>query len=194
MAGLAKVPVVIKEGTEREKMVMAIIENVQRADLNCVEEALAYYTLMNDYNLTQEEVAKKLGKERSSIANYLRVLKLPRTIIEMVQKELLSFGHAKILASAKEREEAIRFANLAVDQGLSVRELEKLIKSRRNPKISKELDREGLDKLDSLRQKLEQRTGWHFGISQKKNGAGQITLKFSNEAEFNDVYEYLLTK
>ncbi|MBT3584358.1 MAG: ParB/RepB/Spo0J family partition protein [Halobacteriovoraceae bacterium] len=194
LAGLAKVPVVIKEGTEREKMVMAIIENVQRADLNCVEEALAYYTLMNDYNLTQEEVAKKLGKERSSIANYLRVLKLPRTIIEMVQKELLSFGHAKILASAKEREEAIRFANLAVDQGLSVRELEKLIKSRRNPKISKELDREGLDKLDSLRQKLEQRTGWHFGISQKKNGAGQITLKFSNEAEFNDIYEYLLTK
>jgi len=74
---------------------MSIIENVQRSDLNCVEEALAYFQLMNEYKLSQEEVAKKLGKERSSVANFLRILNLPRPIIDMLQKELLSMGHAK---------------------------------------------------------------------------------------------------
>ena len=101
--GLEQVPVVVKKATEREKMIMSIIENVQRSDLNCVEEALAYYQLMNEYKLTQEDVAKKLGKERSTVANFLRVLNLPRPVIDLLQKEILSFGHAKILASVKER-------------------------------------------------------------------------------------------
>ena len=102
--GLEQVPVVVKKATEREKMIMSIIENVQRSDLNCVEEALAYYQLMNEYKLTQEDVAKKLGKERSTVANFLRVLNLPRPVIDLLQKEILSFGHAKILASVKERD------------------------------------------------------------------------------------------
>jgi ParB family chromosome partitioning protein len=97
-AGLEQVPVVVKRATDREKMIMSIIENVQRADLNCVEEALAYYQLMNEYKLTQEDVAKKLGKERSTVANFLRILNLPRPVIDLLQKEMLSFGHAKILA------------------------------------------------------------------------------------------------
>jgi len=113
-AGLERVPVVIKRATEREKMIMSIIENVQRSDLNCVEEALAYFQLMNEYKLTQEEVAKKLGKERSTIANFLRVLSLPRPVIDLLQKEFLSLGHAKVLAVVKEAEEAIRLANETV--------------------------------------------------------------------------------
>ncbi len=104
-AGYEQVPVVIKRATEREKMIMSIIENVQRSDLNCVEEALAYYQLMNEYKLTQEDVAKKLGKERSTIANFLRILNLPRPVIDLLQKEVLSFGHAKVLAAVKERED-----------------------------------------------------------------------------------------
>ena len=85
-AGLEQVPVVVKRATDREKMIMSIIENVQRADLNCVEEALAYYQLMNEYKLTQEDVAKKLGKERSTVANFLRILNLPRPVIDLLQK------------------------------------------------------------------------------------------------------------
>jgi ParB family chromosome partitioning protein len=193
MAGLDQVPVIIKRGTDKEKMIMSIIENVQRSDLNCVEEALAYYHLMNEYGLNQEEVAKKLGKERSSVANYLRILKLPREVVELLQKEQLSFGHAKILASIKEREKAIRLANVAVEDGMSVRELEKLSKKKVAPAKERKPVYEA-EKLDQYRQKLENKTGFHFKLAAKNNGSGQVTIKFSNEAEFNDIYEYLLTR
>ena len=194
LAGLKKIPVVIKRATDRERMIMAIIENVQRSDLNCVEEALAYYQLMDEYKLTQEEVAKKLGKERSTVANFLRVLKLPRDVIELLQKEYLSFGHAKVLASEKDRERAIRFANLAVTEKMSVRELEKQLKKKISAKAEKESNPFFDQKLDGLKQKLENKTGFHFKINSKKNGGGEVSLKFSNEAEFNDIFEYLMDK
>lgn len=191
MAGLSKVPVVIKRVTDKEKVVMSIIENVQRSDLNCVEEALAYYQLMNEYDLTQEEVAKKIGKERSSVANYLRILKLPRAVIELLQKELLSFGHAKVMASEKDREKLIRLANEAVLENWSIKDLQMAMKKK--PVIAKESnDSDKNDKMDKFRQKLEQSTGFHFDVKAKSNGSGHITIKYSNEAEFNDIYEYLL--
>jgi len=194
-AGLEQVPVIVKRATDKEKMIMAIIENVQRSDLNCVEEALAYYQLMNEYKLTQEEVAKKLGKERSSVANFLRILNLPRPVLELLQKEQLSFGHAKILVGVKEREDAIRHANDAVLNNWSVRELENALKGKKTlkekaPKSNPYFD----EKLDQFRKLLEQKTGYHFAISSGKNGSGQVIMKFSNEAEFNDIYEFLLKK
>lgn len=191
LAGVKKVPAVIKKVTEKDKMVISIIENVQRSDLNCVEEALAYYQLMNDFELTQEEVAKKLGKERSTVANFLRVLKLPREVIDHLQKENLSFGHAKVLASVKEREKAIRLANEAIAEELSVRELEKRIKKKNSAKIKPETN-EVDSRIDSLKQKLERRTGYHFDIKSKKPGVGEIVIKFTNEAEFNDIFDYLI--
>lgn len=193
MAGLESVPAIIKRVTDRDRMVISIIENVQRSDLNCVEEALAYYQLMNEFDLTQEEVSKRLGKERSTIANFLRILKLPRDVIELLQKELLSFGHAKILASEKTRERCIRLANQAVTEDLSVRELEKLLKKKdTSPKKPQEKYFDG--KLDQFKQKLEQKTGYHFDIKSKKAGKGEFVIKFTNEAEFNDIYEYLLKR
>lgn len=194
-AGLEQVPVVVKRATEREKMIMSIIENVQRSDLNCVEEALAYYQLMNEYKLTQEDVAKKLGKERSTVANFLRILNLPRPVIDLLQKEMLSFGHAKILAAVKEREDAIRLANEAVVNGWSVRDLENGIKAKKPIKEVAARKNPFFDeKLDQFRKTLEQKTGYHFGINSGKNGSGNVVLKFSNEAEFNDIYEFLLSK
>ncbi len=194
-AGLGQVPVVVKRATEREKMIMAIIENVQRSDLNCVEEALAYYQLMNEYKLTQEDVAKKLGKERSSVANFLRILNLPRPVIDLLQKEMLSLGHAKILAAVKEREDAIRLANLAVSSNWSVRDLENEIKAKKPVKEKVTRKNPFFDeKLDQFRKTLEHKTGYHFGINSGKNGSGHIVLKYSNEAEFNDIYEFLLSK
>ena len=194
-AGLEQVPVVVKRATDREKMIMSIIENVQRSDLNCVEEALAYYQLMNEYKLTQEDVAKKLGKERSTVANYLRILNLARPVIDLLQKEMLTFGHAKILAAVKEREEAIRLANEAVASNWSVRDLENAIKAKKPAKSKAARKNPFFDeKLDQFRKTLEHKTGYHFGINSGKNGAGHIVLKFSNEAEFNDIYEFLLSK
>lgn len=193
--GLEQVPVVVKRATDREKMIMSIIENVQRSDLNCVEEALAYYQLMTEYKLTQEDVAKKLGKERSTVANFLRVLNLPRPVIDLLQKEMLSFGHAKILAAVKEREDATRLANEAVAKSWSVRELEQAIKAKKPLKEKAGRTNPFFEeKLDQFRKTLEQKTGYHFALSSGKNGSGQISLKYSNEAEFNDIYEFLLSK
>jgi ParB family chromosome partitioning protein len=148
---------------------MAIIENVQRSDLNCVEEGLAYFQLMSEYGLTQEEVAKKIGKERSTIANFLRILKLPREVLSMLQKEEISLGHAKVLASVKDDEKIKRIARETIEKNYSVRELEKALKARgpmgaKNKKTDKFFD----EKLDSLRNKLEKVTGFHFDLKGKK--------------------------
>jgi ParB family chromosome partitioning protein len=194
MAGLTKVPVIIKRATEKEKKIMAIIENVQRSDLNCVEEGLAYFNLIDEYKLTQEEVAKKLGKERSSIANLLRILKLPREVIDFLQKEVLTLGHAKVLASEEDRDIILRLANLVVTENLSVRELEKLLKKERRTKKPVTEDEIVDDHWESFRDNLEQKTGFHFLLNAKKTGAGQLVIKFNNAAEFNDIYDYLLKR
>jgi ParB family transcriptional regulator, chromosome partitioning protein len=193
LAGLTKVPVVVKRATKRDVLVMSIIENVQRSDLNCVEEALAYFQLMNEFELTQEEVAKKIGKERSTIANFLRVLKLPKDVIVSLQKELLSFGHAKILVSLNDDELIKRLANEVISKNLSVRELEELAKNSKKKNKPNQADNKFMtDQYNQLRSKLEQKTGYHFDVKGKKNGAGEIVIKFSNEAEFNDIFGYLM--
>lgn len=193
LAGLTKVPVIVKRATKKEVLVMSIIENVQRSDLNCVEEALAYFQLMNEFELTQEEVAKKIGKERSTIANFLRILKLPKDVIVSLQKDLLSFGHAKILVGINDDETVKRLANEVIAKGLSVRELEELAKKSKKPSKTSEKDNKFIaEQYTQLRNKLEQKTGYHFDVKAKKNGAGEITIKFSNEAEFNDIFAYLM--
>ena len=183
----------IKRATDREKMVMAIIENVQRSDLNCVEEGLAYYKLMNEFNLTQEEVAKKLGKERSTIANFLRILKLPREVVSMLQKELLSFGHAKVLASQKDRDKVVALANLAITEEWSIRELEKALK-KRGPSVADKpvTEKNNNSSWQQIKDNLERRTGFHFSIKSNEKGVGKVLINFNNEAEFNDIYEYLV--
>lgn len=193
LAGLTKIPVIVKRATKKDVLVMSIIENVQRSDLNCVEEALAYFQLMNEFQLTQEEVAKKIGKERSTIANFLRILKLPKDVIVSLQKEMLSFGHAKILVGISDDDTVKRLANEVVANGLSVRELEELAKkSKKTGKKTVDDNKFLVEQYTQLKNKLEQKTGYHFDLKAKKNGAGEITIKFSNEAEFNDIFSYLM--
>lgn len=193
LAGLSKVPVIVKRATKKDVLVMSIIENVQRSDLNCVEEALAYFQLMNEFDLTQDEVAKKIGKERSTVANFLRILKLPKEVIVSLQKDMLSFGHAKILVGFNDDETVKRLANEVIASGLSVRELDELAKKSR--KTSRKAGSENTfiaEQYSQLKNKLEHKTGYHFNVKPKKNGAGEITIKFSNEAEFNDIFAYLM--
>lgn len=193
LAGLTKVPVIVKRATKKDVLVMSIIENVQRSDLNCVEEALAYFQLMNEFELTQEEVAKKIGKERSTIANFLRILKLPKEVIVSLQKDLLSFGHAKILVGINDDETVKRLANEVIAKTLSVRELEEMAKKSKKPGKKAGNDNKFIaEQYTQLRNKLEQKTGYHFDVKAKKHGAGEITIKFSNEAEFNDIFSYLM--
>ncbi|MBF0297498.1 MAG: ParB/RepB/Spo0J family partition protein [Oligoflexia bacterium] len=192
---------IIKRVTDRDKLVMAIIENVQRSDLNCVEEAFAYYQLMEDFKLTQEEVAKKIGKERSTIANFLRILNLPPSVIELLQKEKLTFGHAKVLAAVKDIEKVEKFANMAVNKGMSVREFEKLIKSEKGNQNSSSFtekdednlqERELFEKFEIFRREIETRTGFQININPKPDNSGIISIKYHSDEEFNNIYELLL--
>ena len=129
IAGLTQVPVVIKELSDTEAAVISLIENLQREDLNPVEEALGFSSLMKDFNLTQEEAAQKVGKSRPAVANALRLLKLPEKVLDMVRENKLSAGHARALAAIEDEKVLISTAELIVEKGLSVRAVEKLVKT-----------------------------------------------------------------
>ena len=136
MIGLTEVPVVIKEMTETEVMELALIENLQRQDLNPLEEAAGYRELMTTYGLTQDQVAKRVGKSRSAVANCLRLLTVPEEIQPFLRGGQLSAGHVKALAGMSDREEMVRIAKSAADKGLSVREVERQVQSFTAPRPS----------------------------------------------------------
>jgi len=128
MAGLSEVPVIVRDVSDKEVMELALIENLQREDLNPLEEAKGYQQLMDSYDLTQEEVSKRVGKSRPSVANALRLLSLPESVQQMVFENRLSAGHAKALLGFKDNDELLKTANNAASAGLSVREVEKMAK------------------------------------------------------------------
>lgn len=128
MAGLDEIPAVIMTGDELKVAEIALIENVQRKDLNPIEEAMAYKTLIERFNLKQEEVAVQAGKSRSAIANMLRLLELPDEILEMVQDEKLSMGHARALLGLEDEDRMLPLADMTVQKELSVREVEALVR------------------------------------------------------------------
>ena len=134
LAGLEEVPVVIRELTDKELDEFALIENLQREDLNAIEEAEGYRRLMDEYGMTQEQVAERIGKSRPSVANAVRLLDLPKELIEMVQARKLSAGHARALLGLETAEDMIRIGNLAVKKGMNVREIEKTVKKEKSEK------------------------------------------------------------
>lgn len=129
IAGLAQVPVIIKELTDDEAAVISLIENLQREDLNPIEEAYGFASLIKDFDLTQEEAAQRVGKSRPAVANALRLLRLPQEVIDAVREGKLSAGHARALAAIDDEKTAIFAAKTVMEKGLSVRETEKLVKA-----------------------------------------------------------------
>jgi ParB family chromosome partitioning protein len=127
IAGLKQVPVVIRRSTDREALELALIENIQRQNLNCIDEALAYFQLIQDFNLTQEETAQRVGKDRATVANFLRLLRLPEAIIDDLKRQILSFGHGKALLALEDNDQRLRARALIVEKHLSVREAEALV-------------------------------------------------------------------
>lgn len=195
LAGLKQVPVVVKKVTQKDTMIMAIIENVQRSDLNCVEEAMAYYNLINQFKLTQEEVATKIGKSRSVIANLLRILTLPNEVLLLLKNNDLSFGHAKILASLKEEKEIVYLAHQVKQKNLSVRELEALLATKKKTNVDTQMrTNEFSPRLDTIKNKLEKCTGFHFALNMNPKGVGEVKVKFNNEAELNDIITYFISR
>lgn len=138
MAGLTEVPVVIKELSDDEAMALALIENLQREDLNAIEEAQGIKALMDTLSLTQDEAAERVGKSRPAIANALRLLKLPDSVIALVSDGKLSPGHARALLGFRDEQDIIETADIVIEKGLTVRDVEKLVKKRnKEPKAAK---------------------------------------------------------
>jgi ParB family chromosome partitioning protein len=127
LAGLKQVPIVIRRSTDREALELALIENIQRQNLNCIDEALAYFQLIQDFNLTQEETAQRVGKDRATVSNFLRLLRLPEAIIDDLKRQILSFGHGKALLALDDNDHRLRARAMIVEKHLSVREAETLV-------------------------------------------------------------------
>lgn len=181
LAGLKEVPVIIKEFSSEEAMEIALIENIQREDLNAVEEAQAYLTLIQEFHLKQEEVAEKVGKSRAAIANRLRLLKLPKEVLDLLEEGKLSEGHARALLSLDQPDRQIEAAKRVVELQLTVRETEKLVKDLMKPQAApkddgwRERDQFIYDKLED---ELRTATGTKVVIQRKEEGKGKIQMDY----------------
>lgn len=198
-AGVSEVPVVVKEFTNQEIMEIALIENVQREDLNPIEEAEAYNSLIKEYKLTQEQVALKVSKSRAVITNSLRLLKLDKRVREMLMNEELSNGHARALLGLKENNDQYKFACKVVEKQLSVRETEKIIKDYLNKDKSKEKKntKSNDGSVNTLiyrdyENKIKTAVGTKVAIKEKENGKGKIEIDFYNNDDFERIMEILL--
>jgi len=193
MAGLSEVPVVIRELDDMETMEIALIENLQREDLNAIEESLGYKALADQYNMTQEQIAKSVGKSRPVIANALRLLNLPQKVIEMVRRDELSVGHARSLLALESKKEIVEMAERIVKQHLTVRDVERLVNAQ---KLSKEASEQKAKPLirDTFYEELElaatQEIGRKVKIKQKKD-KGKLEIEFFSKQDLSDIMEKL---
>ena len=190
IAGLKELPVVIKEYTPQEVMEIALIENIQRKDLNPIEEAIAYKSLVNEYNLKQDELAKKMSKSRAAIANSMRLLKLAEDVQEMIINQELSMGHARALLAIEHEELQIDTAKTVIEKGLSVRETEKLVKNILKPKqIRMEIPPVDKAVYDQIQDRLKEVMGTKVSINPKKNGKGKIEIEYYSSEELERLIE-----
>ena len=188
-AGLLKVPVVVRDIPEDRLLAVALIENIQREDLNPIEEAVAYRRLSDEFQLTQEQIADAVGKDRSSVANYVRLLRLPQEVRNSVASNALSMGHARALLGLTDESAQLRVARDVVSRSLSVRETEALVKKAASPeekKPEKATDVHTRAAEDTLRLAL----GTRVRINRKGKG-GKIEIEFVSEDELHRLYERL---
>lgn len=191
MAGLKEVPVVIKDYSPQEIMEVALIENIQREDLNPVEEARAYQGLIKEYNLKQDEVAEKVSKSRTAITNSIRLLKLDDRVLDMLVNESISSGHARALLSLSDNEQQYTVAAQIFDEKLSVRETEKLVKSIISP--SKKAPKKELKNdfvYRDMEEKLKQKIGTKVRINRKTEQKGKIEIEYYSPEELEKILAY----
>ena len=190
-AGLVEVPVIVREVDEASVFELALIENIQRQDLNPVEEAEAYHRLLTDHGLTQEGLAQRVGKERSTIANALRLLKLPSTVREQVASGVLSTGHAKALLGVGDADELLRLAHRATEKGLSVRELERAVQRTREPEVREEPPQPPV-RLQAQVRKLARLLPAVPELRVRASGGGELVFRFDSEVEGVRLLELLV--
>ena len=185
-AGLHEVPVVITDVDDLRSLEFAIVENVQRSDLNAIEEALGYQRLIEEFSYNQEKVAQFIGKSRSHIANFLRLLSLPETVLKLVEKKKLSPGHAKILVGLDNAEFV---AKKIVDKNLSVRQAENFVKIFKIKKVSNKLFKD--TNLQALEFSVREKIGLNVFIKNKKNNTGTISFEYKDLDQLNKLIEII---
>jgi ParB family chromosome partitioning protein len=195
MAGLKDVPAYIRVANDQEMLEMALVENIQRADLNAVEIAISYQRLMDECNLTHEALSERVGKDRSTVTNYVRLLKLPAQIQASVKENQLSMGHARALAGVDNIALQLKIYKEAIDQQLSVRSLETLIKSYATPKATTTASNATTSGITLEIQKIKEQISHHLGtkvdIKRASSGKGSITILFNSDKEFNNITQIL---
>ncbi|HUI45459.1 MAG TPA: ParB/RepB/Spo0J family partition protein [Nitrospirota bacterium] len=186
LAGLKTIPALVKEATKRELLEMALIENIQREDLNPLEAAEAYKRLQDEFKLTQEDLAKRVGKERSTVTNFLRILHLPKEVKQELASGALSMGHAKALLSIERGRDQILVSASIVKKGLSVREAEALASRLKNPPKQKKVTQS--QELHAVEEKLKKSLGTKVSIRAKAKG-GRIVIEYYTLEELDRILE-----
>ena len=194
LAGLKEVPVIIKNFTEQEIVEISLIENIQREDLNPIEEAQAYKKLLTEFNLKQDEVAERVSKSRTAVTNSMRLLKLCDEVQQMIIDDMISTGHARALISIEDPEEQYMIAQKVFDEKLSVRDVEKLVKNLGKP--AKPKNETVQDKRLELiyqdtEEKLKQALGTKVSISSKGNGSGKVEIEFYSHDDLERIIEMI---
>lgn len=195
MAGLKDIPAYIREANDQELLEMALLENLQRENLNAIEIALSYKRLMEECTLTQEQVAERMKKERSTVANYLRLLKLPPDIQKAVRDGSLSMGHARSIIALENVDEQLYVYREAMTKGLSVRQVEAMVKAmQQERKPAAAAPKEG-NKLPPAYKRIEDNMASHFSakvqLDRKKTGKGSITIEFYSDEELEKIMELM---
>ena len=194
LAGLKEIPVIIKEYTEQQIVEVSLIENIQREDLNPIEEAQAYKRLLEEFHLKQDELADRVSKSRTAVTNSVRLLKLSEQVQQMLIDEMITSGHARALITVENPEEQYNLAQRIFDEKLSVREVEKLIKNMKKPVKPKKVDDETLQVIyRDLEERLKVKLGTKVAISSKGNGAGKIEIEFYNHDDLDRLIDMINT-
>lgn len=194
-AGLKQVPIVIRRSTDRESLELALVENIQRQNLNCVDEALAYFQLVEDFSLTQEELAHQVGKDRATVANHLRLLRLPEPIIDDLKRQILSFGHGKALLALDDNDLRLLARKEIVERKLSVRDSEILIeklKKGATPAEAAQAVTKTLSPVQARLANLSQELGRQFSTKVELKGSerrGKLVIHYASREQLDRILE-----
>lgn len=194
IAGVKEVPVIVKEYTDQEILEIGLIENIQRENLNPIEEAIAFKRLLEEFNLKQDEVAERVSKSRTAVTNSMRLLKLSDKVQQMIIDDMISTGHARALLAIDDPELQYTLANKIFDEKLSVRETEKLVKEIKNPKKPKEKKiMENAFIYQDLEEKMKGVFGTKVSIASKGKGKGKIEIEYYSDDELEHLFDMMMS-
>lgn len=194
IAGVKEVPVIVKEYTDQEILEIGLIENIQRENLNPIEEAIAFKRLLEEFNLKQDEVAERVSKSRTAVTNSMRLLKLSDKVQQMIIDDMISTGHARALLAIDDPELQYTLANKIFDEKLSVRETEKLVKEIKNPKKPKEKKvMENAFIYQDLEEKMKGVFGTKVSIASKGKGKGKIEIEYYSDDELEHLLDMMMS-